>query len=102
MGDWSLTCEVAVNRTIEERQTNIVAWSAVTVRSERLVMHPPVFNTDFRYRAIAVWLLQVLFWDIYGFGCLQAARRSYGEDMDGSVQQHSRAVFLGPCLGAPR
>jgi hypothetical protein len=102
MVDWSLTCEVAVSRTIEERQTNIVAWSAVTVRCERLAVHPTVFNSDYRYRAIVAWLLQVTFWDIYGFDCLQTARRSFGEDTVGSVQLHSRAVQLAPYLGAPR
>jgi hypothetical protein len=31
MVDWSLTCALAMNQTVQSRQETIVAWSAVTV-----------------------------------------------------------------------
>jgi hypothetical protein len=41
MVDWNLTCELAVNQTVDVRSVNIVSWSAVTVRPSRSAIRSP-------------------------------------------------------------
>jgi hypothetical protein len=61
MVDWNLTCEIALNQTLEARRANIVAWSSITVRHVlSLTLSPSsMFYIDLHWHASHQITLQV-------------------------------------------